>query len=96
MSGQRDVLALTSAGHDGHDDRWVVGDAGGDTCLACIVDLLEDKQVLRTRKKRALSQLLTLLGHHSDVFTIERDVNVYIIVILIGMLIGGIDSRVVL
>ena len=83
-------LDLLLPSHSDHDSIWQLpgnSDAGM-TCLACLVECLEDPDALIVKKKRMLSELLRIftVQQREDVSVLNRDIRVtaHLILILIG------------
>ena len=84
--------------HEAHDQKWqfdLVFPGGGGSCegskvmcLACIMETLEDPNILVIKKKPALSQLLTLLTACSSqtVKLLQADVRItlHMALVLLG------------
>lgn len=56
-------LSLFTSNHDSHDSTWMVKGSGFKIlCIACLIEALEDKEVLAIRKRKILSEILVLLS----------------------------------
>ncbi len=69
-----------TASHSDHDPRWLIIPVDLDSrsgqgqsapeptssCLACIVELLEDHTLLLVKKRLLLAEMLRLLGYHGN------------------------------
>ena len=86
---------MESNNHDRHSRKWMVDVAPADNekgkqlmCLACIVEVLEDSDVLMIRKKPALKQLMTLLNSCNTqcVQLLQSDIRItaHVTLILLG------------
>jgi hypothetical protein len=55
-------LSLFTPNHTNHDTSWMArGSAFKIICVACLIEMLEDKEVLAIRKRKILTELLVLL-----------------------------------
>ena len=90
------ILTMES-NHDKHDRKWmfnVATSGGGSTrgdqmsCLACIVEILEDPDVLVIKKKSVLNQLVAILNSCSVQCTqlLQSDIRItlHVALILLG------------
>ena len=89
MDTEASKLELFTESHREHDERWTVRASGDDvTCFACLMELLEDPQLLRVKKKLVLAELLRFLTYHTeymlDVLSGDFRVIVHATVILLG------------
>ena len=89
MDTEAAKLELFTESHREHDDRWMVHASDVDvTCFACLMELLEDQNVLLVKKKFVLAELLRFLSYHTeymlDVLSEDFRVIVHATVILLG------------
>ena len=79
--------------HDVHDRKWMFNVAppgGGEkvACVACLVETLENPDVLTIRKKPILNQLITVLNTCNSQITqlLKADIRItlYMTLILLG------------
>ena len=93
-----------TAYHAEHDPKWMtpasVLDPGSpsespSSCLACIVEMLEDPSLLLVKKKLVLSEMLRLLGYHGNqvmkLFREDERVTAHVALILVGGYFGSIS-----
>ncbi|KAI0228422.1 Meiosis inhibitor protein 1 [Lamellibrachia satsuma] len=84
-------LELFTESHREHYDRWMVHASDVDvTCFACLMELLEDQNVLLVKKKFVLAELLRFLSYHTeymlDVLSEDFRVIVHATVILLDLM----------
>ena len=84
-----EAARLFTESHRDHDERWTVHTSDVDvTCFACLMELLEDQDVLLVKKKFVLSELLRFLSYHTEylleVVTEDFRVIVHATAILLG------------
>lgn len=78
--------------HEEHDESWRLYSSlqGCNVCLGCIVEILENKNLLTLQKMPALTELLRLLTHQShdilELFIQEERIVWHIVSLLFGKL----------
>ena len=85
------TLELFTETHSDHAAQWQIEDRQNraSTCLACVVENLEDGDLLITKKKAVLGQLLRVLSVQADATTriLRADMRVtgHLLLSLIGI-----------
>ena len=83
-------FVLRDSVHEDHDETWRMYSSlqGCYVCLGCIVEILENKNLLTLQKTPALTELLRLLSHQSQdilqLFMQEERIVWHIVSILFG------------
>ena len=84
-------LQQFSDNHPDHDRQWTVslGAEGHDSCVACLIELLEDEDLLSTKKKMVLTEFMMVLQEReSNVLSLlsaDSRVLMQLMLILLGV-----------
>ena len=64
MEGAENSLSFFTTNHSNHDSQWrMTGTNISVVCVACLVELLENPEVLHLRKRKALREVVFLLSN---------------------------------